>query len=304
MGIDSYIKKLEESEKAEKVFVAFLDVLGFSSFILNNSHEEMMKRYRIIRYLVEVSLTEVAELGVENSPWIKALKKSKDYFDIEPMFDNVKLHSTLIPDFLVVTTQDDTLASLMTLIATIRNIMGKLLYFGFPLRGAISHGLTTINWNVEGKNKNIIHHQMIGASVVKVVAYEKKQNWSGCVLDRSVTDHIGPKVVRMCPDYLVLYDVPMKEYTKTGIVHSTENLYTVSWQFGLSDDAKQKMSQELLISAFAEHGKKVGDSVKEMIDHTHKYYESVLNHPPSDAIWKYLDGLQAKFKNEQCDSID
>lgn len=100
MKLQNYIDKLENNKPAKNVYVAFLDILGFSGFVSNNAHEDVLNRYRIIRYLSDITLTEVAELGIKDSQWLKELHKSRDYFDIEPSFDNVMLSSIVIPDFI------------------------------------------------------------------------------------------------------------------------------------------------------------------------------------------------------------
>lgn len=290
MNIHNYSKKIKQIKPAKLAYVAFLDILGFGNFILNNDHDEAVAKYQaIVRTSIDLSLTETAEQGKNDSEWIEAVNKSKDYFDLEPKLINVALSSPTMSDSLLLSTDDNTFKSFITLLATVRNLMAKLLYQGFPLRGAIAYGKITNDWKTEESNTNIIHHQLLGAPIVHASILEKRQNWSGCVMHSSVVKEIGGKLMRMTPNYLTIHEVPMKKYTPEGIQYFTELMPAVSWPFGISDDAKEIMNGDAIRKAFTQHEKTADKTVEEMIKNTIDYYNDACEHPSFEDLEKYYN---------------
>lgn len=168
------------------------------------------------------------------------------------------------------------------------------MYFGFPLRGTISHGLVTNDCHVEESNQNIMHHQIIGAPIINAVSFEKVQKWSGCMLDNSVLEHVEKTLAPMCPNHLILYNVPTKENELTNGL-STKKAFAVSWPYGCTDDVKFNLTRERIREAFADHGKKVDEKVEEMVGNTYQFYLDVLDHPSAEDFAKIIESI----RNEQ-----
>jgi hypothetical protein len=131
MNYSDYAKKLTSLKPAKEVFVAFLDILGFSGFVRKNSHEAVIEIYQShFRFMIDLSLAEVAEQHLGNSAWLENLV-SQD--DLAPKLDNVTLNCMTISDSIILSTSSCEMKDFIELVATVRNLMAKLLNFGFPL---------------------------------------------------------------------------------------------------------------------------------------------------------------------------
>ncbi|QMT61828.1 hypothetical protein [Legionella sp. PC997] len=209
----SYAHQLKNINQPQEVFLAFLDILGFSEFVKNNDHQKVIEIYQcVIRPMIDLSITEAAEQLVVNSSWIKQVNTSDVNDNLTPKFDNVVLHCTAISDSILLSTPDNTFKSLIILLATVRNLMAKLIYLGFPLRGAITSGLVTLD-NRFLSSSNVNHHLIIGKAIAEAVELEKRQVWSGCAIHSSVINIIGRNIIRFDPVLITLYDVPMRNNT-------------------------------------------------------------------------------------------
>lgn len=291
MNFAEYTKKLTSLKSPQKVFIAFLDILGFSKFIEVNSHEDVIKIYQsCLRMPLDFSLAEAAEQALQDSLWLKDVLDVKNPDASAPKLDNVQLNCISISDSIILSTTDCKMRDFIILIATVRNFLAKSLWFGFPLRGAISYG--TLTMDNSSLDSNIIHHQMLGLPIVDAVNIEKIQNWSGCVIHKSVRDKIGPGLIRLDPLMLTLYDVPFKKSGKDDLI-STE--LVVNWPYGLSDDVKFNMNSNLIRSKFSMHGKKINDSIEQKIANTIKFFEQMSEHPvyrdemTNDEWWWYVE---------------
>jgi hypothetical protein len=59
MNFIAYSKELKGIKPAQEVFVAFLDILGFSGFVRNNTHDNLTAIYQsFFRPIIDMSLTE------------------------------------------------------------------------------------------------------------------------------------------------------------------------------------------------------------------------------------------------------
>lgn len=279
MNYAEYVKKLTALKPAREVFVAFLDILGFSRFVRANTHADVIAIYQsFFRPTIDFSLAEVAEQKLGQSLWLKYMEQSENHDDLAPKLDNVLLNCMTISDSIILSTSGCELTDFLTLIATVRNLMARSLYFGFPLRGAIAQGMLTLDGDMPSSGSNVMHHQMLGLSVVEAVSLEKRQDWSGCSIHASVINKIGQKIVRLDPIMMALYDVPMKEKDKFGKV-ITERMPVVNWVHGIADNDRSTVNGEMIRSAFSAHGKKITDKIEPMINNTMKFFEEMSDHP-------------------------
>lgn len=276
MNFEDYAKKITSLKPAREVFVACLDVLGFSGFACEKSHDDLVAMYQsYVRPNVDYSLAEVAEQVLEDSPWLKEMESSGAR-NLAPMFDNVTLNCISASDSIILSTSGSELRDFMRLVTTVRNFMARSFFSGFPLRGAITQGMLTLDWDLSSSGVNIIHHQILGSPIVVANNLEKGQNWSGCAIHHSVIDKIGPKIVRLQPVMIAMYDVPMKNKNNESF---TISMPVVNWVHGISDNDKAEINTEKISLAFAAHGKKISTGVQSKIDNTIKFFDEMSSHP-------------------------
>lgn len=272
----NYIEYSEKSRKikpAQEVFVAFLDILGFSGFVRKNTHENLIAIYQsYLRPIIDMSLSEAAEQIMKNSSWIKQIETTNSHESMAPKLDNVTMSCLTISDSIILSSAGNALTDFMTLLATVRNVMARALYFGFPLRGAITHGMLTLDGEIIPENPNIIHHQMLGLPIVEAVGLEKKQMWSGCVIDSTAAEKIGPKLMRLDPVLLTLYKVPIKGGEK-------KLMPVVNWAQGIADNDKPGIDAKKIREAFFAHGKEWSLDVETVISNTVEFFNEMSSHP-------------------------
>lgn len=272
MNFTEYSKKLKSIKPANEVFVAFLDILGFSDCVRKNTHENLIAIYQsYLRPIIDMSLTEAAEQIVKDSAWLEQIE-ADTHDNIAPKLDNVTLSCLTISDSIILSTAGNTLTDFMTLLATVRNLMARALYFGLPLRGAIAHGMLTLDGEIASENPNIIHHQMLGLPIVEAASLEKSQIWSGCVIDSSVAKKIGPKLMRLDPVLLTFYEVPIKPKDK-------KLMLVVNWVQGIADNDKPNIDARKIKEAFSAHGKEIDSKVEEIISNTIQFFNEMSSHP-------------------------
>jgi hypothetical protein len=131
-----------------KGYVAFLDILGFTAIVASETPE------RIDRYL----------------DFLKAIFER----DGSRFVDYV-----VFSDSIIITTHDDTDASLQELLKRCSALFGGLLVQGIPVRGAISHGSFITSKTQSGTF-------VAGRAIIEAYQFEEKQNWVGIMLAPSV----------------------------------------------------------------------------------------------------------------------
>lgn len=280
MGFAEYAKKLTGLKPAREVFVAFLDILGFSNFIRENSHAGVITAYQaIFRSLIDFTLAEVAEQISEKSLWLKSMGDPENIDDLEPKLDNVTINCVTMSDSIILSTSGCDFKDFLVLIATVRNLMARTLYFGFPLRGAIAQGMLTLDGDVPSAGSNITHYQMLGLPIVEAANLEKQQNWSGCAIHRSVVDKVGINIARLDPVMVTFYDVPIKEDFDNPSKPLAKLMPVVNWVYGIEDKDKSKVDEKSIRAAFAAYGKGMSANVEAMVCNTIKFFEEMSGHP-------------------------
>ncbi len=297
MNFEDYIKKITALKPAKEVFVAYLDILGFSDFVKGRSHDDLIAMYQsFVRTNIDYSLAEAAERILENSSWLKEMEETGN---LAPQFDNVTLNCITASDSIILSTSGNEFKDFMRLVVTVRNFMATSLLSGFPLRGAITQGMLTLDWDSPSSGVSIVHHQMLGLPLVEASNLEKQQNWSGCVIHQNVINKIGPKIIRLEPSMIAMYDVPVKNKNNEPIYKS---MPVVNWVFIIE---KSEIDEEKIRLAFSAHGKEVTASVETKINNTIKFYKKMSSHPvyqnkmSHEDWWSFMEKeLKAKFMNE------
>ncbi|MDP3561373.1 MAG: hypothetical protein Q8R83_04255 [Legionellaceae bacterium] len=270
MSYEAYAKQITQIKPAAPVFVAFLDILGFSDFVKNNSHAEVVKIYQaVFRSIIDMTLTETAEQLLPESQWLKDITNPNNH-DLSPKLDNVSINVLSISDSIILSTTDDEFKNLIKLIATVRNIMARTLYFGFPLRGAITHGMLTLDSQESFGQSKIIHHQMFGLPIVEAAELEKIQHWSGCVIHENVALHIGYKLRGLDYTMLVPYEIPLKDKTP-------ELMLAVNWVYTFLESDQKDINSQRIKDSFASH-RKTTNNATVLIDNTIKFFEAMKHY--------------------------
>jgi len=134
--------------------------------------------------------------------------------------DKVKIFN--VSDSIILYTVDDSVNSCLLLLIACNKLMGTCLKIKFPLRGAIAYG----EFIADDKH-------FVGTALVDAVDYEKKQQWSGCLVTPDCTKTIKNSY-DVSPNPLdsqtIHYQVPLKcgEYV--------EHYYALRGWIDLIDD--------------------------------------------------------------------
>jgi hypothetical protein len=142
-------------------YVAFLDVLGFTA-IVRGENREPIDRY---------------------------LECLKTVFERE---ENTHVDYVVFSDSIVITTHDDSDASLQGLLKRCSGLFGSLLAQGIAVRGAIAHGSFIASKTQSGTF-------VAGRAIVEAYEFEGKQNWVGIML--------APSVIRKRPNIRNLSEI-------------------------------------------------------------------------------------------------
>lgn len=150
-----------------KKYVGFLDILGFSDLVTNNSEEKLIQIY-------EELLAPIVETGL-------SLPES-------PRPSNFKINSLVISDSIVLWTDDSTEESFFKIITVMGMILFAGIATGIPLRGSITAGSLTRLSNKYESNTNNVTETVLGKGLVDAYLLEKTQQWSGCIISKSALE--------------------------------------------------------------------------------------------------------------------
>lgn len=216
-------------------YVAFLDILGFRKFVENNDHDTIVKKYE---NAFVTSVQQAVSLGR-----YKIIEKDGQKTAVAAL-ENAKVYSLLVSDSAVLWTDNVSPQSFVDIIVTVRQLVLGCFYTGFPVRGAITVGSVTDQYFKSGKYH---YATIIGKAFAEAVELEKKQNWSGCIIDNKGMDALcrndtlenadGNVVLEYIKElkWIVQYDVPLKDGEK-------QRMYVVDWV-----NAKKSVGNELKI---------------------------------------------------------
>lgn len=179
-----------------KTFFAYLDLLGFSQFVLNLSAQKEFQNDPFRKQQTLLYYYNVLEPLVNGSIFAqKSISESGNATNIE-MNNDFKvqiseLNSMIVSDSIFLWTDDLSPSSFSKLLRVVKNIINTNILWdlGFPLRGGISMGSITyqrIDW--ETPKINAIS-TLIGDALVKAAALESNQSWAGCMIDPAVIQY-------------------------------------------------------------------------------------------------------------------
>ncbi|PEA52933.1 hypothetical protein CON64_20925 [Bacillus pseudomycoides] len=248
-----------QEAKEEKVFFAFLDILGFKDLVNNNSNEALIDLY-----------SKAVDVSVES-----ALSKGQMNIDekgnIKPDLGFASVNSLVISDSILFWTNNDNPWSFIDLIIVVREVLHNSIKIGIPLRGAISRGPLVTQQSDKSKENILIHRfTVVGKALVEAYKKEAIQEWSGCLiaeecmellLQSMISNHIDDLINN---NVLIKYKVPYKS-------GNIKEEYVLNW-------VGKQFSNETVRESFSMHNKGVDNwAVESKIKNTIEF----LNHVQS-----------------------
>jgi len=252
-----------------KKFVCYLDILGFSKMVENNTHEDVVELFRKFQFVFLFSFPD----SLEKKP------NSDVYF---PNYTNIKTKSFFVSDSILIWSEDNDVNSFANFTKRIGRILNYAFVEGYPLRGSIAYG----NFTYEKSHKSPVNEGqfIVGNSLVRAVNMEQKTAWSGCVLDNSCNEILDMlvfnterKETKKLSEHLVEYNiiaqypVPMKGKDGTEEI----NGFAINWVNPMISD---KLNLGDFENCFTRYGKSVDScSVKTKITNTKLFAEYIVN---------------------------
>ena len=219
-------------------YLAFLDILGFSTLVRKNSHEVLVQLYDEI-FSETVQRVDEMMKKLNDS---RAKKQGDEYIDSGLKIVNIS-------DSIIIWTQHGNPNALFEIVFAASTLMGISLVRGLPLRGCITRQVFSV------KEKRTVT-SVIGKGLVHAYHNEKIQQWAGCMVDteiinyfRGIEKYIGnwerPSPIER-ENLVYEYDIPIIDNQKKL---TTVKGYAVNWSEPFITD---KMIEE----SFVAHNKK------------------------------------------------
>ncbi len=262
----------QEQQLPNQVFVAYLDILGFSNFIENTSHKEAVSKYQIISIHLQKALAHVANIPT-NTPWFKTSLDHAGRAIACANLEQINIHSLVVSDSIILWTSNRNAKALFDLIVTVKTFMLGMFYAGLPLRGAITYGnLFYLSRQVQA-GALMIEQQIIGKPLVEAAKLERNQIWTGCIIDHKAVQQYEQETQNHGEDddiatlsYLekrkivIKYQVPMKSpasKTNCNGTNFVSTMYVLNW-------TQDKMDEQSVKKAFEMHNKLIENDDKKI----------------------------------------
>lgn len=214
-----------------------MDILGFKSYVLKNSIEKVQ---RDITELFSLSLNiAIAHVSTARHNLLAADADKVQPTQTISMPDgkqkslinlNVSnINSILMFDSIVLWSKDNSENDLIDLLAVIQFMLSSHLFFGLPLRGAVSYGELYFQDLQISSGSVIKHSVLVSPAQIYAMSLEKNQEWSGCVLDEFVVARCQEANIDLDNHKsisITKYPVPMKK--------GEMDLYALIWGISTS----------------------------------------------------------------------
>lgn len=248
-----------------RCFVAYLDILGFKSKVINSDNPEVLESllrrfFKSLKYYGGVD-----ESKTQQSPPVRFTWNS---------------------DSILIYTEDNTLEKFINISSVIAFfIMGTMDYIPFPVRGALSQG----DFYCDS-----VGNIYFGKAMLDAIEWEAKQEWSGVILTPDCSNFVKTKNYHPPPlemtiyrgddrhrekvtgPLLVEYDVPIKKEINRSIrgcnltITREENqkLFCINWTVASRDINESKIRKSFLSLS----GKINNYSLEKKILNTYNFY--------------------------------
>ena len=242
-NISSYDVKMYLCKKNIMIYLAFLDILGYSKIVEKNTHEKLIKIFDDAIAAILLGLSQNSLVTINNKTQIDISK--------------IPVHCKIISDSIILWTDDSKEDTLIKLIISTKLIMKYCFQLGLPLRGCLSKGNLT-------RNNKFVNSQMfdcdvlLGDALVQAYKNEQKQKWSGCVIENECMH--GQTIINILSllGMFTKYNVPYENDEKR------EN-YVINWVHGQNHSY---LTEEYVRKKFSEYNKTTNDEVEIKIQNT------------------------------------
>lgn len=274
---------ITQTTEKNPVFLAYLDILGFSKYILNNSHDSAVGTFDLIHRGVELALAIPVQTDRKEATIIRNEPNKHGQIVIK----NVKIRSIVISDTIVFWTEDSSIQAFYDLLETVKQFMRNTFINGFPVRGAISHGEMTCKGGRNNENPTLLQYKFIGKAFVRAAELEKKQLWAGCVVDPNLFKD-NPKLEEWLyffeqRGFLTSYIVPKKD--------GDEKMSVIKW---IEED--DDIDINLIPDSFFQHKKVMDEGDRVKIKNTIQFISDMLRNNSSPTESSLGSNSESGFK--------
>jgi len=245
----------------KRPYFAFLDILGFSALVRKNKHETLVQLYK------DLFAAQVDHVGEK----LRALAEKRTERQGDAYTDS-GLRMVNISDSILIWTTHGQPSALFEITTAVSTLLGVSLIQGLPLRGTI----TRQHFSVLDDHAAL---SVVGMGLVHAYELEKKQRWSGCIVDPEIINYFRSieKVLydREAPspierhDMVYEYDIPI--VGKDG-QPATEKGYAVDW-------SNLNITDQMIRESFDAHLKKddrPGSTTPDKIQNTINFHHFCL----------------------------
>lgn len=235
-------------------YIGFFDILGYQSFLKNNTDEAIQDEVLDFISSVEKPSADLYKkvfpliAGGELEPQVKAA-----FEKIKWLVFSDTIVFTLEPG----STKDEVIYFLAVLGAA-KNLMFKMFDYGLPLRGGLHYG-----------EYKFTEHSMAGRGIVEAYESGKVLNLSTCVLTDQILERlrelekVDVKLKSIIQEFICPYKTPLS----TGVRETLFNLKSESIVWVGSHDLREFVHEK-----FWAHGKDLGDSrAVEKVEETERF---------------------------------
>lgn len=221
--------KNKESER----FVAFLDIMGFKNYVYRNSHEAVSKRMSKLYS----SLSESEKVNTV----LNSGNKVNELVEISVFSDSIVLFS-----------KSDDFESFLSICLVTATIFANCIDSEIPLKGAISKGKITANFE-----KSLF----FGKAIIDAFLLQEELQMYGCILDNKAERAI--KSEQYTFQNLI---VNRKIHMKNGLVTH----YAINWMRLFADDIEgnETIRSEKIIPKLRSFFKQVSGQPRKYVDNT------------------------------------
>lgn len=245
----------------ENKFIAYFDFLGYKSFIMNNSTEEVKRR---LGHIFRDTENAIGKGKLIEAPYgyIADINKSK-------------INCLNISDTIIFWTNDDSLDSFNEILEVAFRFNRSFTCFHFPVRGAIVHGDMGVVGYYKDLNEGGTYNlnTLYGKGLIKAHEKGENLNLASCVIDDSViekirefgepNDIIGNKAMR--------YNVPYKK----PLDLAPEYLLKFYVNDSINKEAFANLSKGIK-GAFEGDNKEMTQRANEMLENTIQFLKALV----------------------------
>ncbi len=197
----------QESSKRtyESAYVAFLDILGFKSIVLDHTHEQLESLYL-------ETLSGTIEHALSDGKYVMVNDGGTEC--LGPDIRKAAVNSLLVSDSILIWTDDCRAESFVHLVTAVRSLLAFSVIERILLRAAISVGPLTMVLNQWPSQTHSFQHGLFGRAIVDAVEAEREQEWIGCMITHDAIECykagcVGKESL-IEKKVVVHYPVPMK----------------------------------------------------------------------------------------------